>query len=370
MILLEAPLDQIKDLARDEVFATLEDRYRSGEFSRKLWERMGEIGLLGMTVPETYGGSGGTPAGLAEAVSEFTRLGCDLGLALSWITHLSLCMKSIEYFGTREQKERYLPLLASGRWVGATAVSEPGSGAHPAGIETRADESDSGYTLNGMKIFVTDGPVADLIIVLAASGEAGKGKKELTAYLVETDTPGCEARSMELNFLKTSPHGELSLSGVNVDAGSVLAERGDGHNLISKGAFARERSLVTVAVSGLCSAASKRLADSYRQKYDSYDFSGTEASSWMHHLSAVEVYRRVSTELVEESFLDYERWKRSLGLLIYLGLSYAKWAAWIEELTADKKLDISFPMDIILNDMKLVLVGGGLLLKEGKKLYM
>ena len=363
-------LVQLRDLASGEVFGTLEERYKNSEFSRKLWERMGEVGLLGMTVPETYGGSGGTPAELARAVEEFTRIGCDLGLSLSWITHLALCMKSIEYFGTQEQKEKYLPLLASGRWVGATAVSEPGSGAHPAGIDTKADSKDSGFTLSGGKIFVTDGPVADLLVVLAATGETEEGRKELTAFIVETDTPGYEARSMELTFLKTSPHGELRFNGVTVGSGSLLAKRGDGHNLISKGAFARERSLVTAAVSGLFAAASRELADIYRQKYKGLDFSGTQAGSWMHHLSAIEAYRMLSTELVEASFLDYERWKRSVGLLIYLGLSYAKWASWIEEFATDKKLDLSFPLDIMLNDMKLVLVGGGLLLKEGRKLYL
>lgn len=370
MIPLAALLDRIKDLASGEVFGTLEDRYQDGEFSRTLWERMGETGLLGMTVPETYGGSGGTPAALAEAVGEFTRLGCDLGLSLSWITHLALCMKSIEYFGTPEQKERYLPLLASGRWVGATAVSEPDSGAHPAGIDTRAEESDSGYTLSGRKIFVTGGPVADLLVVLAVTGETEEGKKELTAFLVETDTPGYEARPLELTFLKTSPHGELYFDGVVLDAGSVLSKRGDGHTLVSKEAFARERSLVTAAVSGLFSAASREAADVYSRKYEGLDFPGTEASSWMHHLSAIEVYRMVSTEMVEASFIDYERWRRSLGLLVYLGLSYVKWASWIDEFTTDKKLNPSFPMDIILNDMKLVLVGSELLLKEGKKLYL
>lgn len=363
-------IDQLKDLASGEVFGTLEERYQNSEFSRKLWERMGEVGLLGMTVPEDYGGSGGTPAELAEAVREFTRIGCDLGLSLSWITHLSLCMKSIEYFGTREQKEKYLPLLASGRWVGATAVSEPGSGAHPAGIDTRADSCDSGYSLTGRKIFVTDGPVADLLVVLAVTGETGEGRKELTAFLVETDTPGYEAKPLELTFLKTSPHGELCFNGVTVDSGSVLAERGEGHTPVSKEAFARERSLVTAAVSGLFGAASREAADIYRDRYKGMDFPGTEASSWMHHLSAIEVYRMVSTEMVEASFIDYERWRKSLGLLIYLGLSYAKWATWIDEFAADKKLNPSFPLDIMLNDMKLVLVGGELLLKEGRKLYL
>jgi alkylation response protein AidB-like acyl-CoA dehydrogenase len=363
-------LDRLKDLASGEVFATLEERYENSEFSRELWKRMGEAGLLGMTVPETYGGSGGTPGDLALAVEEFTRLGCDLGLSLSWITHLALCVKSIEYYGTLEQKEKYLPLLASGEWVGATAVSEPGSGAHPAGIDTKADKSDSGFTLSGKKIFVTDGPVADLLVVMAATGETERGRKELTAFIVETDTQGFEARPMELNFLKTSPHGELRFNGVAVHSGSLLAKRGEGHSLVSKGAFARERSLVTAAVSGLFGAASSGLADLYRQKYKGLDLSGTEAASWMHHLSAVDVYRMLSTELVEASFLDYERWKMSVGLLIYLGLSYAKWASWIEQFAAAKKLDLSFPMDIMLKDMKLVLVGGELLLKEGRKRYL
>jgi len=370
VIPVTASPDRIKDLAAGEVFGTLEERYQKGGFSRAIWERMGEIGMLGMTVPESYGGSGGTPAELCDAVTEFTRLGRDLGLSLSWITHLALCVKSIDVFGTPEQKERYLPLLTSGRWVGAAAVSEPGSGAHPAGIETTAEKGDSGYTLSGKKIFVTDGPFADLLVVLASTGGAGEDKKELTAFLVETDVPGFEARTMELGFLKTAPHGEIHFNGVELGHDAVIAKRGEGHSRISKSAFARERSLVTAAVPGLFDAVGKEVADRYRRKFEGLDLSGTEEDSWIHHLSAIEVYRRVSGDLVEGAFLDYEHWRSSVGLLIYLGLSYAKWASWMDEFASAKNIDLSFPLDIILNDMKLVLVGGELLLKEGKKRYM
>ncbi len=125
-----------------------------------------------------------------SSLGEFTRAGCDLGLTLSWITHLALCVKSIESFGTEEQKKKYIPRLVSGEWVGAAAVSEPDTGAHPAGMQTTAAETADGFRIDGTKLYITDGPVADLLVVMTVTGEDSQGHKELTAFLVESSAPG------------------------------------------------------------------------------------------------------------------------------------------------------------------------------------
>jgi len=363
-------LDDVGELASLSVLGSLRQRYEGLEFYRDLWWSMGDAGLFGMTVPEEYGGSGGGTRALGQAVSRFAHDGCDMGLTLSWITHLSLCIKSIELFGTRKQKRAYLPKLVSGEWVGAAAVSEPGTGAHPAGIETKAEKKDGGFVLNGKKLYITDGSVADLLVVVAATGESEGGMKELTAFLVETGAPGFSSSRMDLNFLKTSPHAELTFTDMQLADSAVLGAPGEGHSMASRSAFARERSLVLAAGVGLFTAAAQSCGERLVKKHGSFDLEGKEASSWIHHMSALEAYESLSSGLLEAAFDDLERWRKSIDLLIYLGISYAKWGIWLGDFVVKNQIEPSFPLDIILNDMKLVLIGEGMLFKEGRKRYI
>ncbi len=365
-----ASSDEITEFASERVLGTLRERYESGSFSRVLWNAMGEMGLLGLTVPAEYGGSGGACVDLAVSIREFARAGCDLGLTLSWITHVALCVKSIEAFGTEEQKKKYLPRLTSGEMVGAAAVSEPKTGAHPGGMQTTASRSATGFILDGKKIYITDGTVADLLVVIAVTGKMPGGENELTAFLVESSLPGFESKQMDLDFLRTSPHGELTFEGVELSEDQVLGGVGEGHSRNSKGAFARERSLVLSALPGLFESAAGVAADRLLDKEGAFGLEGGEAYSWMHHMSAMQAYRKLADGLVEVAFEDHERWRSHIDTVIYLGISYAKWARWMGDLAAAPKLRGAFPLDIMVNDMKLVTVGEGLLLKEGRKRFM
>lgn len=363
-------LEEIERLASGPVLASLKERYEAGAFSREIWKKMGEQGLLGISVPVEIGGSGGTAQDLADAVRVFAQSSCDMGITLSWITHLALCVKSIELFGSAEQKEKYLPRLLSGEWVGAAAVSEPRTGAHPAGIETTARSTGGGFRLDGKKMYITDGTVADLLVVIAATGESVEGIKELTAFLVETAKPGFKATPMDFNFLKTSPHGQLEFDGVELGEGAVLGSVGEGHSQASKSAFARERSLVLSAFVGLFQAAADECGRRFVEKRGAFDLEGKEANSWIHHMAALAVYGRLVPGLVELAFSDPERWKSSMDVLIYMGISYAKWGVWLGDFVVTHHLDPAFPLDIMLNDMKLVLVGEGIIYKEGRRRYM
>lgn len=348
---------------------SLAERYGDSVFSRELWGEMGEMGLLGITVPEELGGSGGTALDLAEAVRLFAHDSCDMGMTLSWITHLALCAKSIELFGTEAQKQEYLPRLASGEWVGAAAVSEPKTGAHPAGIETTATRTDRGYRMYGKKLYVTDGPVADLLVVVASTGEQEGGMKELTAFLVPTDADGFEASVMELNFLKTSPHGELTFNGVEVPTDAVLGAPGEGHSQASRSSFARERSLVLSAFVGMFTAAAEECAAALAGA-GGLAVEGKESAAWIHHMSALHAYSHLSSELVDVAFTDAAAWRKQMDVLIYMGISYAKWAAWIAEFAARRKVADAFPLDVLLADMRLVLVGEKMLFTEGRRRYI
>lgn len=363
-------LDEVGSLASGEVRDTLKERCQAREFSRELWRAMGDAGLFGISVAEQVGGRGGGATELALSVRRFARDGCDMGLTLSWITHQALCIKSIERYGTDEQKSSYLPRLISGEWVGAAAVSEQRTGAHPAGISTTATLGAGGYTLQGKKLYITDGTVADLLVVIAATGEEPGGKKELTAFLVETAGPGFHAAPMDLNFLSTSPHAEITFEGLKLDEAAVLGAPGEGHSQASRSAFARERSLVLSAFVGLFTAAADACARGYARRKGSFDLEGKEAASWIHHMSALRAYEPLATDLVSVAFDDPDRWRQSMDLLIYLGISYAKWAVWIGDLVVKQQIEPAFPLDIMLNDMKLVLVGEGIIYKEGRRRYI
>lgn len=365
-----ASVDEVREFASRDVFGTLKERYTRREFSRDIWRRMGDLGLLGLTVDPEYGGSGGSAGELAAMLEMFASDSCDLGLCLGWITHLALTVKSIENFGTQEQKETYLPALCSGEMVGATAVSEAGTGAHPAGMETTGVRCADGFVLNGRKLYTTDGPVADLLLVLAVTGEEPPDRKQISAFLVETDREGVCASTMELNFLLTSPHGEMTFNDVYLGREAMLGTQGEGHSRVSREAFGRERSCVLGAVCGIYSKAAREVSDRYRQKYEGISLAGKEAGAWIHHLAAVDAYRRLTSELVEAAFEGGVRWRESMDLLIYMGLSYAKWGFWLGDFVKDNELEATFPLDIILSDIKIVLVNEGLLLKEGRKRYL
>lgn len=362
-------LEEVADFAGSEVLSTLDSRYECGEFRRELWKAMGGAGLFGIGVDESLGGGGGSPADLAASLRRFAFSSCDMGLTLSWVTHLALCVKSIEMLGTPAQKEEYLPGLISGEWVGAAAVSEPRTGGHPGGIETIAARTSRGYRLDGEKLYITCGTVADLLVVVAATGRSGN-RRELTAFLVPADSPGVNATRMDLEFLRTSPHARITFEGAEVPVSAVLGTVGDGHVRASKPAFARERSLVLAAFSGLFRRVAEDCAGRLAERDGRLEMEGARSASWIHHLSALSAYDQLTTFLVRTAFEDPERWRSSMDVMVYLGISYAAWASWMDGLARREKLAGCFPLGLMLSDMKLVAVGEKILYKEGRRRFI
>lgn len=236
----------IYTFAEQEVFRTLADRYENRRFSRGLWKKMAGAGLFGFLVPGRYGGSGEGPEAFVEAVEAFLLGGRDLGLCLSWLDHLLIHSLVIARFGSEEQRTRHLPDLVAGERIGALAASEPGTGANPAKMNSRAERLNGRYRIDAHKIFITNGPVADSIILLARTGPA-PGKEGISAFLVDTSSPGFRVkREMDLGFLHTSPHGELLFQGCVVPEEDLLGGLGNGHVRISRAVFGWERFLGTV----------------------------------------------------------------------------------------------------------------------------
>jgi hypothetical protein len=221
--------DNIVRFAREVLNKGVAERDREQTFSRELWRKCGEIGIQGLPVPEQYGGSGCDPLTTAIGL-EALGYGCtDGGLVFSLCAHLLSCVVPLWKHGSEEQKRRYLPGLCNGTLIGVHAMTEPGSGSDAFALRTRAEPDGSGFRINGTKTFISNGPVADVVIVFAMTDPKKGYHGGVTAFLVESAAKGFSAGAkFEKLGLRTSPIGELVFTDLRVPADSVIAGVGAG----------------------------------------------------------------------------------------------------------------------------------------------
>jgi alkylation response protein AidB-like acyl-CoA dehydrogenase len=199
-----------------------------------LWRTMARRGILGWGIPAAFGGEGARFADILPAVEAFVGGGGRPGLALSWMVHSIVGRVLIAGAGNGRQKKDILPAMAAGRLTASFALSEPGAGSDPKRIRTTAVKMGKSYVLHGEKAWLTNGPLADLFIVFAATGERG-GRKAFTAFLVPRETPGLTVREMPaLGYLKPSPHCEIRLEGCDLPETAILGQRGRAWDELSK----------------------------------------------------------------------------------------------------------------------------------------
>ncbi|MEW5978004.1 MAG: acyl-CoA dehydrogenase family protein [Acidobacteriota bacterium] len=227
--------ESIIHFARQELNEGVSQRDRTQSFGLDLWKKCGDMGIQGLPVPERYGGSGSDPLSCAMAL-EALGYGCeDGGLVFSLCAHLLSCVVPIWKHGTEEQKKKYLPGLCNGTNVGVHAMSEPGSGSDAFALSTKAERDGSGFRINGTKMFITNGPVADLVIVFAITDQQKGYYGGITAFLVEKGLPGFRVgQKFEKMGLRTSPLGELVFEDLYVSADTVLGGIGGGSTLFTQ----------------------------------------------------------------------------------------------------------------------------------------
>ncbi len=223
----------VSDFAQDRIAPRAEAIDRDNEFPRDLWPEMGVLGLHGITVEEEYGGSGLGYLEHCVAMEEVSRASAAVGL--SYGAHSNLCVNQLSRNGSAEQKMKYLPKLISGEHVGALAMSEPGAGSDVVSMRTRADKKGDRYILNGSKMWITNGPVADTIVVYAKTDRTA-GARGITAFIIEKTMKGfAPAQKLDKLGMRGSDTSELVFTDCEVPEENVLGAVGNGVNVLMSG---------------------------------------------------------------------------------------------------------------------------------------
>ena len=223
----------VESFAQAEIAPRAEEIDASNEFPRDLWPRLGDLGLLGITVEEEEGGSGLGYLEHCVAMEEVSRASASVGL--SYGAHSNLCVNQIRLNGTDDQRARYLPKLISGEHVGALAMSEPGAGSDVVGMRTRAERRGDRYVLNGSKMWITNGPDAEVLVVYAKT-DPEAGSRGITAFLIEQGMAGFStAQKLDKLGMRGSNTSELVFEDCEVPAENVIGEVGGGVAVLMSG---------------------------------------------------------------------------------------------------------------------------------------
>ena len=223
----------VQQFAADDIAPRAADIDRENRFPAELWRRMGDIGLLGITVEEEYGGTAMGYLAHVIAMEEISRASASVGL--SYGAHSNLCVNQIRRNGSLAQKKKYLPKLVSGEHVGALAMSEPGAGSDVVSMRLRADRRGDHFVLNGNKMWITNGPDADTLVVYAKTDSAA-GPRGITAFLIEKGMKGFStAQKLDKLGMRGSNTCELVFQDCEVPEENVLSEEGRGVNVLMSG---------------------------------------------------------------------------------------------------------------------------------------
>jgi isovaleryl-CoA dehydrogenase len=244
--------ESVASFAADQVAPIAADIDRNNEFPRSIWKQMGDMGLLGITVEEEYGGAGMGYLEHMVAVEEMSRASGSVGL--SYGAHSNLCVNQLRRNGSHDQKSRYLPKLISGDHIGALSMSEPGAGSDVVALRTRAEKRGDRYILNGSKMWCTNGPDADTLVVYART-KADAGPRGITAFIIEKDFKGFHpSQKLDKLGMRGSSTSELVFEDCEVPEENVLGQVNEGVKVLMSG-LDYERLVLSGGPLGLMQAA-------------------------------------------------------------------------------------------------------------------
>lgn len=248
---IDALRDVVQQFAAKEIAPRAAEIDSSDEFPMDLWQKMGDLGLHGITVPEEYGGSNMGYVAHMVAMEEISR--ASASVALSYGAHSNLCINQIKRNGSEEQKQKYLPKLISGEFIGALAMSETGAGSDVVSMKLKAEEKDGGYILNGSKMWITNGPDADVMVVYAKTNPE-MGAKGMTAFIVEKGMAGFgTAQKLDKLGMRGSHTGEMTFDNVEVPKENILGGLNEGVKVLMSG-LDYERAVLAAGPIGIMQA--------------------------------------------------------------------------------------------------------------------
>ena len=248
---IDALRDAVREFAQAEIAPRAAEIDHSDQFPMDLWRKMGDLGVLGITVPEEHGGANMGYLAHMVAMEEISRASASVGL--SYGAHSNLCVNQINRNGNAEQKAKYLPKLISGEHVGALAMSEPGAGSDVISMKLKAEDKGGYYLLNGSKMWITNGPDADTLVVYAKT-EPERGARGVTAFLIEKGMKGFSiAQKLDKLGMRGSHTGELVFQDVEVPAQNILGGLNMGAKVLMSG-LDYERAVLTGGPLGIMQA--------------------------------------------------------------------------------------------------------------------
>ena len=248
---IDALRDAVRAFSESEIAPRAAEIDRSDQFPMDLWRKMGELGVLGITVPEEYGGANMGYLAHMVAMEEISRASASVGL--SYGAHSNLCVNQIKRNGTEQQRRHYLPKLISGEHVGALAMSEPGAGSDVISMKLRAQDKGGYYLLNGSKMWITNGPDADTLVVYAKT-EPELGARGVTAFLIEKGMKGFSiAQKLDKLGMRGSHTGELVFENVEVPEQNILGGLNNGAKVLMSG-LDYERAVLAAGPIGIMQA--------------------------------------------------------------------------------------------------------------------
>lgn len=347
------------DFSRKKLSEFVDIMEKEDKFPTEIWDMLAKQGYLGVGIPEEYGGSGGDYISAALVGQAIARVSG--AIALSYGAHLNLCAHNILRNGADEQKKKYLPKLAKGEWVGGMALTEPDAGSDAMGIQTTAHYSNNKWILNGNKTFITNGPTADVLVVYAKTNPK-KGSRGITAFIVETDTPGfLVSRKLKKLGMLGSPTGELVFQDAAVSEKNILGEIDNGYIVVMSGLDIERAFFSAMGIGTMeeCLELSLKYAkerNQFGQPIANYQLIQAKLADIYTHLELSRTYvyhilkkaqngERVSKEAAAAILFTAEKAMDAVNqcLQIFGGYGYIK----------------DFPVERFYRDVRLMTIGGG-----------
>ena len=353
----------VREMAASVVEPGAHERDVEGRFDRAVWDRLGEFGLLGLPVPEEFGGSGADIVTTCLGLEALSEGGHDAGLGLSVGAHITIGTVPIWLHGTDEQKRRYLPDLCAGKAIGAMAITEPDAGSDAGAIKCSARRDGGSWVINGSKIFITNGSIADSVIVIAVTEpDAGPGRG-VTAFIVETDNPGFSVgRDLDKMGTRSSPLSLLHFDECRVPAEAVLGDEGSALWQVAFECFDWERCvMIASSIGGM--KASLAAAIAYAKERHAFGKPIGKHQAIQHKLAEMKAYLDAA-----RLTLYHAAWLKQEGEPHQVEASVAK--LFVAEAAMRNAVEATqifggygyikeYPVERSIRDAKLISIGGG-----------